>query len=211
MSLEEKLKSLEGAHDYSEMINELRKAESALTHWYAKLGSLLTEEHPQLAGVLQSVEEISQTTTTLLRRCSMFLDDSFAPVPTEIEASTTISAQGQDQASRERDDVFSLTSLSNIQHELPSKTDLSSTEVTMKFWYIRGGNNESLEINIPENDYFLSTLVKVLNQIGDLESNEEFSVSPLGFNPLLLPQFESTASQIINTYTDEFTLIKFYR
>ena len=163
MSLEEKLKSLEGAHDYSEMINELRKAESALTHWYAKLGSLLAEEHPQLAGILQSVEEISQTTTTLLRRCSMHLDESFAPIPTEIEASTTISAQSQDQASRERDDVFSLTSLSNIQQNLPAKADLSNTEVTVKVWYIIGGNNESVEITIPENDMSISIAGKIDN------------------------------------------------
>ncbi|MHA1940641.1 MAG: hypothetical protein ACXACP_11620 [Candidatus Hodarchaeales archaeon] len=211
MSLEEKLKSLEGAHDYSEMVNELRKAESALTHWYAKLGSLLTEDHPQLAGMLQSVEEISQTTTTILRRCSMLLDESFASVPAEIQASTTISTQSQEQPSRDRDDVFSLTSLTSILQELPTKTELSNTEVMVKFWFIIEGKNESVELNIPENEYFISIIIKVLNQIENLTQNEEFSVSPLGFNPLLLPQFENSVSQIVNSYSNEFTLIKFYR
>ncbi len=133
-------------------------------------------------------------------------------MPTEIQASTTIGTQTKEQLSRDRDDVFSLTSLNNIMQNLPSKTDLSkSTTATVKFWFIREGKNESVEMNIPENEYFITILIKVLKQIENLQLNEEFSVSPLGFNPLLLPQFENSIDQIISSYSNEFTLIKFYR
>ena len=211
MSLDEKLKSMELQKNYSEMINELRINESAMTLWYAKLSSLMAEERPQIAGMLQSLEEISQTITTLLRKCTMFMDENFSPVPVEIEASTTISAPTPDLSNRERDDVFSLGSLRTLAQTLPQKEIDKEKVQSVKFWYITGGGkSEALDLTFSEKDYFTNVLISVLTQIEGLTDNEEFSVSPLGFNPLLLPQFESSLDQILTSYANEFTLIKFY-
>ncbi len=211
MSLDEQLKSLELQKNYSEMINELRINESAMTLWYAKLSSLMAEERPQIAGMLQSLEEISQTITTLLRKCTMFMDEHFSPVPVEIEASTTISAPTPDLSNRERDDVFSLGSLRTLAQTLPQKEIDREKVQSVKFWYITGGGkSEALDLTFSGKDYFTNVLISVLTQIEGITDNEEFSVSPLGFNPLLLPQFESSLDQILTSYANEFTLIKFY-
>lgn len=211
MSLEEKLKSLELQKNYSEMINELRISESAKTLWYAKISSLMAEDRPQIAGMLQSLEEMSQTITTLLRKCTMFLDENFSPVPVEIEASTTIGTPPPDSVSRERDDVFSLSSLRSLIQSLPQKEVEKEKTVTAKFWYITAdGKSESLEITVPEKEYFANVLKSVLTRIEGVTDSEEFSVSPLGYNPLLLPQFETSTDQILSSYSEDFTLIKFY-
>jgi len=211
MSLEEKLKSLENSKDYSEMVNQLRQNESLLTSWYGKLSSLLAEEKPQISGMLQSLEEISITTTTLLRKCAMLLDDDYSPVPADIQASTTIGSPTPDAVVRDRDDVFSLSSLKSIQQSLPTKEVSPGNEQTLKVWYITGGQNECIELTFPENKTFLDMIIAVLLKIEGLKDDEEFSISPLGYDPILLAQFESSIHQILSSYTDEFTLIKFYR
>ena len=212
MSLDEKMKSLELQKKYSEMINELRINEAASTLWYAKLSSLMAEDRPQIAGMLQSLEEISQTITTLLRKCTMFLDENFAPVPIDIEASTTIGTPTPDSMDRERDDVFSLNSLRTFLQGLPPKELDKEPTTSVKFWFITTtGKSESIDLTFPEKEYFVNVLISVLSQIEGVKDNEEFSVSPLGFNPLLLPQFETSLDQILSTYLEEFTLIKFYR
>ncbi|MHA1994803.1 MAG: hypothetical protein ACW97Z_09700 [Candidatus Hodarchaeales archaeon] len=211
MSLDERMKSLELQKNYSEMINELRINESAKTLWYAKLSSLMAEDRPQIAGMLQSLEEISQTITTLLRRCTMFLDENFAPVPVDIEASTTIGTPTPDLSSRERDDVFSISSLRSFIQRLPQKETDKEQATSVKFWYITAkGKSESIDLSFSEKEFFANVLVSVLTQIEGVKDDEEFSVSPLGFNPLLLPQFETSLDQILSSYSEEFTLIKFY-
>ncbi len=211
MSLDEKMKSLELQKNYSEMINELRINESAKTLWYAKLSSLMAEDRPQIAGMLQSLEEISQTMTTLLRKCTMFLDENFAPVPVDIEASTTIGTPTPDLSSRERDDVFSISSLRSFIQRLPQKETDKEQPTSVKFWYITAkGKSESIDLSFSEKEYFANVLVSVLTQIEGVKDDEKFSVSPLGFNPLLLPQFETSLDQILSSYSEEFTLIKFY-
>ena len=211
MSLEEKLKSLENSKEYSEMVNQLRQNESLLTSWYAKLSSLLLEERPQIAGMLQSLEEISITTTTLLRKCVMLLDDDYSPVPVDIEASTTIGSPPPDTVVRERDDVFSLSSLNSIKQSLPTKEVSPGDEQLLKVWYITGGQNECIELSFAENKPLLDAIIAILSKIEGLSDDEEFSISPLGFDPILVAQFETSVSQILSSYTDEFTLIKFYR
>jgi len=211
LSLEEKLKSLENSKDYLEMVNQLRQNESLLTSWYGKLSSLLVEERPQIAGMLQSLEEISITTTTLLRKCVMLLDDDYSPVPVDIEASTTIGSPTPDTVIRERDDVFSLSSLNSIKQSLPTKEVSPGDEQLLKVWYITGGQNECIELSFAENKPLLDAIIAVLSKIEGLNDDEEFSISPLGFDPILVAQFETSVSQILSSYTDEFTLIKFYR
>jgi hypothetical protein len=211
MGFEEKLKSLENSKNFLEMINELRQNESSMTLWYAKLSSLTLEEYPETAGVLQSLEELSQTMTTLLRKCALQLDETYSPIPVEIQASTTISSPQPDSISRDRDDIFSLSSLRTLLNSYPPKEATSTEQETLKFWYIMGGQNESVELSFPANEYFGNALMKVLSQIEGVSEEEEFSVSPLGYDPLLLPQFENAVSQVLTSYADEFTLIKFYR
>ncbi|MHA1206618.1 MAG: hypothetical protein ACTSSO_03495 [Candidatus Hodarchaeales archaeon] len=211
MSLEEKLKSLENTKDYSEMVNQLRQNESLLTSWYAKLSSLLLEERPQIAGMLQSLEELSITTTTLLRKCTMLLDDEYSPVPADILASTTIGTPPPDTVVRDRDDVFSISSLKSIQQSLPAKEVSPGNEQALKVWYIAGGQNECIELSFPDNKYFNDVIIAALSKIEGLNDNEEFSISPLGYDPILVAQFESSINQIISSFTNEFTLIKFYR
>ncbi|MHA1977637.1 MAG: hypothetical protein ACW98I_12090 [Candidatus Hodarchaeales archaeon] len=212
MTLDEKLKSLELQKNFSEMINELRINESAKTLWYAKISSLMAEDRPQIAGMLQSLEEISQTITTLLRKCTMFLDENFSSVPVEIEASTTVGTPTPDSLNRERDDVFSLGSLRSFSQTLPQKEIDREKTVSAKFWYITAsGKSESLDLTFSEKEYLANVLISVLTQIEGVSDNEEFSVSPLGYNPLLIPQFETSFDQILSSYSEEFTLIKFYR
>jgi len=211
LSLEEKLKSLENSKDYLEMVTQLRQNESLLTSWYAKLGSALVEERPQIAGMLQSIEELSITTTTLLRKCTMLLDDDYSPVPSDIQASTTIGSPTPDTVVRERDDVFSLSSLKSIQQSLPAKEEITGDEQVLKVWYIAGGQNECVELSFPGNKHFIDVIIAVLSKIEGLNDDEEFSISPLGYDPILVAQFENSINQVISSYTDEFTLIKFYR
>ncbi len=211
MSLEEKLKSLENTKDYLEMVNQLRQNESLLTSWYAKLSSLLLEERPQIAGMLNSLEEISITTTTLLRKCTMLLDDDYSPVPSDIQASTTIGSSTPEAAVRERDDIFSVSSLKSIQQSLPTKGVSQGNEQMLKVWYIASGQNESIELSFRDNQFFIDAIIAVLLKIEGLNDDEEFSISPLGFDPILVAQFGNSINQIVSSYTDEFTLIKFYR
>ncbi len=211
MSLEEKLKSLENSKDYLEMVNQLRQNESLLTSWYGKLSSLLVEERPQIAGILQSIEELSITSTTLLRKCTMLLDEDYSPVPADIQASTTIGTSPQDTVSRDRDDIFSLSSLKSIQQTLQPKEVSPGNEQTLKVWYITGGKNEAVDLSFPENKPFLEAIIAVLSKVDEIKDDEEFSISPLGYDPILVTQFESSVNQILSSYTNEFTLIKFYR
>jgi hypothetical protein len=211
MSLEEKLKSLENSKDYLEMVNQLRQNESILTSWYAKLSSLLIDEKPQISGMLQSLEEISITTTTLLRKCSMLLDEEYSPVPVDTQASTTISSPSPDTVSRDRDDIFSVLSLKSIQQSLPAKEVSKGNEQELKVWYIAGGKNECIELSFSENRPFLDAIMAVLGKIEGLNDNEEFSISPLGYDPILIAQFENSINQVLSSYTNEFTLIKLYR
>ena len=208
--LEEKLKSLENTKDYSEIINQLRQHESMLTSWYAKLSSSLLEDKPQVAGMLESIEELSLTTTTLLRKCTMLLSDDYSPVPADIPASTTIGTSTPEVTTRDRDDVFSLSSLKSIEQTLPAKETSEGSEQLLKVWYIASGQNECIEVTVPENQPFLGALIAVLSKIEGLNNDEEFSISPLGYDPILVAQFENTINQIITSYTNEFTLIKFY-
>lgn len=211
MSLEEKLKSLEHSKDYLEMVNQLRQNESLLTSWYGRLSSLLLEERPQIAGILQSIEELSITSTTLLRKCTMLLDEDYSPVPADIQASTTIGTSTQDTVSRDRDDIFSLSSLKSIQQTLQPKEVSPGTEQALKVWYITGGKNEAVDLSFPENKPFIEAIIAVLLKVGEIKDDEEFSISPLGYDPILVAQFESSVNQILSSYTNEFTLIKFYR
>ena len=211
MNLEEKLKSLENTKNFAEMIDELRQNESSMTIWYGKMASIMTEDHPQVAGILQSLEELSQTVTTLLRKCALQLDETYSPIPVEIQASTTIGSPTPDSVIRERDDIFSLSSLRNLKQSFTPREETSSETQTLKFWYILGGQNESVDLEFPGNEYFCNALIKVLDQVEGLVEDEEFSVSPLGYDPMLIAQFENSVNQIISSYSSEFTLIKFYR
>lgn len=193
------------------MVNQLRQNESLLTSWYAKLSSLLVEDRPQIAGILQSIEELSITTTTLLRKCTMLLDEDYSPVPVDIQASTTIGTSTSETVPRDRDDIFSLSSLLAIQKSLPTKDVPPSNEQVLKVWYIAGGQNESVELSFPDNKHFIDVIIAALSKIEGLKDDEEFSISPLGYDPILVAQFENSINHILTSYTDEFTLIKFYR
>ncbi len=203
----ERLKELENAQDYAKMIEELRKHE-AVTHWYSKLSSTLEEDNPMVSGVLYSIEQLSLTLTTLLRHCSALMEQPIPPTPVETEASTTISLK--DTTSRDRDDIFSLNTLEGIIAGLPAKDSESGETVTLNFWIILGGENKKIEVSLSGADYFVKALKGALSKNEEIKPEEKFSVSPLGYDALLVPQFSNSISQTQKSYGNEFTLIKLF-
>ncbi|MFX0084618.1 MAG: hypothetical protein ACFFAU_03010 [Candidatus Hodarchaeota archaeon] len=207
--LDEKMKELKDQQNYQEMIKLLRKHEAKATQWYAQLSSLFSEENPTITGILQAIEQVSLSITSLLRNCNELLEDSFIKVPIETEPSTVIATS--ETSSRERDDTFTLNGLKTIVDRLPSLSISEDDKVLdLKFWYILSGKNESLEISIQEKEYFGKAILQVLDQI-NIGVDESFSVSPLGFEAILSPQIQTAVNQIVKSYGKEFTLIKLYR
>jgi hypothetical protein len=114
-----------------------------------------------------------------------------------------------DTSSRERDDTFTINILKGLLQDYPSHEVSKNETQVLKFWYIISGKNESLEISVPQKEYFGKCLTEVMGKIS-IESDERFSVSPLGFEAILLPQMQNTVSKIVKSYDNEFTLIKLF-
>lgn len=205
--IHERLKELENAQEYDKMIDELRKHE-AVTHWYSKLSSKMEETNSMISGILYSVEQLSLTITTLLRHCTSLIEHPTPPTPAETEASTLISIKGS--ISRDRDDIFSISTLGEILAELPLKESDASEKILFSFWIIVGGENKKIEITVSGAEYFAKALQEALSKIEEIKPNDAFSVSPLGYDALLLPQFRNSASQTHKSYGNEFTLIKLF-
>ena len=204
----ERLKELETTQNYSEMLNEIRKHESISTQAYIRLSSLIT--NPTIEGILKALSEMSVSATSLLRHCITLLEEEIvdAPLAGEIEVSST-SAVSHD-ISRDRDDMFTLDSLNILLAETtPSELSKEDTMIVAKFWYIKGGTNEVIELTVSEKEIFVKILVNILEQI-EASSEEKFSISPLGYEVLLRHQFYNSFRKIVKTYGEEFTLIKLY-
>ncbi|MFX1507761.1 MAG: hypothetical protein ACFFDC_16865 [Promethearchaeota archaeon] len=204
----ERLKELETTQNFSEMLNELRKHESITTQAYARIGSLIT--NPTIAGILKALEEMSVSATSLLRHCSDLLEDETitAPLAAEADVSSTISVSVE--ATRDRDNMFSLDDLQTLLSEIPPKeVSEEGTTISATFWYIKGGQNESIELNLSEREILAKIIFDILKQIG-VGSEEKFSISPLGFEELLRHQLQNSFGQIVKTYGEEFTIIKLY-
>ncbi len=204
----ERLKELETTQNYSEMLEELRKHESLTTQAYNRLSSLIT--NPTIAGILKALEEMSISATSLLRHCTALLEEEIiaAPLTGETEVSSTIAAPAD--VSRDRDNMFTLDSLKTLLSEIPpSEISEEGTVIKGKFWYIKGGKNESIELTLSEKRIFGKILLDLLRQI-EVGSNEKFSISPLGYEALLSYQLQNSFGQIVKTYGEEFTLIKLY-
>ncbi|MFX1249243.1 MAG: hypothetical protein ACFFBQ_17770 [Promethearchaeota archaeon] len=204
----ERLKDLETTQNFSEMLNEIRKHESISTQAYARLSSLIT--NPTIIGILKALEEMSISTTSLLRHCSDLLEEQIEAAPTirETEVSSKIAVSGE--TPRDRDDTFTLSILETLLSEIsPSKISEEGVSITIKFWYIKSGTSESIELNVSEKEIFVKVLLKILKQI-EVDSEEKFSISPLGYEALLYHQFRNSSGQIVKAYGEEFTLIKLY-
>ncbi|MHA2244997.1 MAG: hypothetical protein ACXADY_08515 [Candidatus Hodarchaeales archaeon] len=204
----ERLKELETTQNYSEILNELRKHESVSTQAYVRLSSLIS--NPIIEGILKALTEMSVTATSLLRHCTTLLEEEIVDAPlageTEVSSNSTVSHD----ASRDRDDMFTLDSLNILLTETtPSEFSKEDTKITAKFWHIKSGTNESIELTVSEKEIFAKILVNILKQIG-ASSDEKFSISPLGYEVLLHHQFYNSFSKIVKTYGEEFTLIKLY-
>ena len=204
--LDEKLKELRDQQNYKEMINVLRKHEAMAIEWYTQLSSI-SELDPTLNGIFLALEQISLSMTSLLRKCSDLLEDSEISISIESEPSTSIKVG--DTSSRERDDTFTVTILNELIQDYPSHEVPKEETQELKFWYIISGKNESLEISVPQKEYFGKSLTQVMEKIG-IGLDEKFSVSPLGYEAILLPQMQSTVSKIVKIYGNEFTLIKLF-
>ncbi|MFX0124957.1 MAG: hypothetical protein ACFFAE_15100 [Candidatus Hodarchaeota archaeon] len=204
----ERLKELETTQNYSEMLNELRKHESISTQAYSRIRSLIT--NPTIAGILQALEEMSVSATSLLRHCSDLMEDETVAVPlaAEAEASSTISVSAD--AMRDRDNMFGLDDLQTLLSEIqPKEVSEEGATITATFWYIKGGKNESIKLDLPEREIFGKIIIDLLKQI-EVASDEKFSISPLGYEVLLRHQLQNSFGQIVKTYGEEFTLIKLY-
>ena len=203
----ERIKELETTQNYTQMLDELRKHESILTQAYTQVSSFIT--NPTITGILKALEEISISTTSLLRHCSSLLEDQMtdAPLAGEQEVSTITSTP---ISSRARDDTFTLTELEALSAETPEKEHSDDTQtINTKFWFIKGGQNESIEKSVARNEIFGKILVKVLKQL-EAGLAEKFSISPLGYDALLSHQFQNSIGQIVKTYGEEFTVIKLF-
>lgn len=204
----ERLKELETAQNYTEMLNELRKYESISTQAYSRISSLITNQ--TVAGILKALEEISVSMTSLLRHCSTLLEEEIIEVPAagETEVSSTIAATAD--ISRERDDTFTLDVVESLVSKItPDEPTKETTTLSVKFWYIKGGQNESIDLTVSEKEIFGKILLNLLKQI-QVSPDEKFSISPLGYEALLRYQFNNSIGQIVKSYGEEFTLIKLY-
>ncbi|UCE14770.1 MAG: hypothetical protein JSV04_06210 [Candidatus Heimdallarchaeota archaeon] len=202
------MKELETAQNYTEMLNELRKHESLSTQAYSRISSLITNQ--TVVGILKALEEMSVSMTSLLRHCSTLLEEEIIEVPAagETEASSTIAVTTD--TTRERDDTFTLGIMESLVSEFPSgEATKEGATLEVKFWYIKGGQNESIELTVSEKKVFGKILLNLLKQI-EVSSDEKFSISPLGYEALLRHQFSSSIGHIVKTYGEEFTLIKLY-
>ncbi|MHA2227131.1 MAG: hypothetical protein ACXAC8_18085 [Candidatus Hodarchaeales archaeon] len=204
----ERIKELEATQNYTQMLDELRKHESILTQAYSQVSSFITD--PTITGILKALEEISISTTSLLRHCSSLLEDQIADAPLAGEQEVSTITSTPISSVRARDDTFTLTELEALSAETPEK-ELSedANTINAKFWYIKGGQNESSEISASGNEIFSKILVNVLKQQG-AGLAEKFSISPLGYEALLSHQFQNSIGQIVKTYGEEFTLIKLF-
>lgn len=206
----EKLKELETSQNYSEMLDEIRQHESITTQAIVRLNSLISEKNPIVAGILKALEEMSISATSLLRHCTTLLEEEIiaAPLAGETEVSSTIAVPAD--VSRDRDNMFTLDSLEALLSEIPpSEISEEGSSVTGKFWFIKGGKNESIELTLSEKEIFGKILLDLLKQI-EVGSDEKYSVSPLGYEALLHYQLQNSFGQIVKTYGEEFTLIKLY-
>ncbi|UCG01112.1 MAG: hypothetical protein JSW11_16030 [Candidatus Heimdallarchaeota archaeon] len=204
----ERLKELETSQNYAEMLNELRKHESITTQAYARISSFIT--NPTILGILKALEEMSVTATSLLRHCSDLMEDETvaAPLAAEADVSSTISVPAE--AARDRDNMFGLDDLQTILSEIsPKEISEEGAKISATFWYIKGGKNESIELNLSEREIFGKIILDILKQI-EVGSDEKFSISPLGYEALLRHQLQNSFGQIVKTYGEEFTLIKLY-
>ncbi len=204
--LDEKLKELRDQQNYKEMINVLRKHEAMAIEWYTQLSST-SELDPTINGIFLALEQISLSMTSLLRKCSNLLEDSEISISIESEPSTGIPVG--DTSSRERDDTFTANILNGLIQNYPSHEVSKEETQELKFWYIISGKNESLEISVPQKEYFGESLTQVMEKIG-IGLDEKFSVSPLGYEAILLPQMQNNVSTIVKSYGNEFTLIKLF-
>ena len=204
----ERLKELETAQDYSEMLNELRKHESISTQAYARVSSLIT--NPIIAGILKALEEMSVSATSLLRHCSDLMEDETiaTPLAAEADVSSTISVSAE--TTRDRDNMFSLDDLQTLLSEIsPKEVSKDSETINATFWYIKGGKNESIELSQSDREIFGKIIFDILKRI-EVGADEKFSISPLGYEALLRHQLQNSFGQIVKTYGEEFTLIKLY-
>ena len=204
----ERLKELETTQNFTEMLSQLRKHESMSTQAYSQIRSLIT--NPTVAGILQALEEMSISATSLLRHCTTLLEEEIIDVPLAGGTEVSHSLDAPTETSRERDDMFTLNSLERILREGPT-IELSQEDITVtaRFWYITEGKNESIEVTMSEKETIGKILLNVLNQI-EVKQEEKFSISPLGYDPLLHHQFHNSFGHIVKTYGEEYTLIKLY-
>lgn len=203
----ERLKELETTQNYSEMLNELRKHESISTQAYIRLSSLIT--NPTIEGILKALAEMSVSATSLLRHCNTLLEEEIVDAPLAGETEV-LSSSSSAETPRERGDTFTLNTLQTLLSEIPpSETSEEGGTISIKFWFIKSGTSESIELNVSEKDVFIKILLNVLKQI-EAEPEEKFSISPLGYEALLHHQLQNSSGQIVKTYGEEFTLIKLY-
>jgi len=212
MDIGEKIKEIEAKGNYIEVFKELQKYQAQLAAQYDRLGSLLAENSPSLEGILISLGEISMSAATLLRKCIIRIEDESIDTPstdvtTSIATSTSPIPTGQ---TRDRDNVFTKENLREIMVEAVAIADSEKIEnIPLKFWYIKEGKSEVIELSSSNKEPFVKVLLKVLDQI-HASPNEKFSISPLGFEEMLRHQFESSVSKLVKLYSTEFTLIKLF-
>ena len=212
MMIDEKIKEIEAKGNYIEVFKELQRYESQLAANYSRLGSLFTETSPTLEGILIGLGEISMSAATLLRKCIIRLEDESVEVPpTEVTTTITTSTSPITTGiTRDRDNVFTKDNLKEITVETSKIADSEKMEtISLKFWYIKEGKSEVIEISSSSTDPFVKVLLKVLDKIKAAPS-EKFSISPLGFEEMLRHQFESSLGNLIKLYGTEFTLIKLF-
>ncbi|MFW9778873.1 MAG: hypothetical protein ACFFE8_08465 [Candidatus Heimdallarchaeota archaeon] len=208
----ERLKELEVAQDFASMIEELKKHETEATQAYTRLQSVIQDEN--ILGILKALEEISVSITSLLRHCSTLLGEAeFVEAPTLSETSIDAGSSIPTgiEPVRDRDDVFSLTSLRILSEEFP-KIEVTSddTRVTARFWFIsESGEQLAVERTKSEKETFGNVLLSVLNEV-KAKPEEKFSVAPLGFENLLQYQFHNSIGSLTKSYSEDFTLIKLF-
>lgn len=205
---EEKLREFEEGKDFKSLIQYILKHERELPLIYANWHRIMFDLNPRVSSLLQALEHIAMLETSIINQIIDLViekdDGAIAPVMQHSFEEGAEWTKPSTQAEN-RDNIFTINSLNQIISGVED-TEPVEEKVDLVFWYIKGGQNESKTVNVPANQHFGKILHKIIEE-GGFEKEAKFSISPLGFDPLLLHEIDTNAKGIIDKYDYELTLV----
>jgi hypothetical protein len=177
---------------------------------YSTWSSLTYDKYPRISTLLQALEQAANMQASLLRQClDLYTSGDADFTPIVVSRGTDTDDWKEETPKPERiktiEDIYTINKLKESIDFWPDG-EKSDETVKLIFWYIKEGKNESVEMEIPGHRNFGQILIEVMDKAYSNETGN-FSVSPLGFEPLTLEEFRLSAQAVISKYDYEFTII----